>query len=155
MNWQATGGTINLNGDYTAGSTLGSYRVIGTLPGTALKDTAVVTITQPAATLTKVILNPSTASLATGSTSQFAVTSLWSDGTTTAPAVTWSATGGTVSAGGLYTAGSVGGTYRVIARASNGVASGSRTMKSASRPGAKLPMRSSRRSARAPPRVAR
>jgi hypothetical protein len=122
VNWQVTGGTINLNGDYTAGSTLGSYRVIATVPGTSLADTAEVTIGQPAATLTQVIVNPSAVSLAAGATSQFSVAGVWSDGTSTAPAVTWSATGGTVSSSGFYTAGSVSGTYRVIARASNGVA---------------------------------
>ena len=38
-----------------------------------------------------------------------------SDNSTSSVAVTWSATGGTVSGSGLYTAGATPGTYRVIA----------------------------------------
>ena len=38
-----------------------------------------------------------------------------SDGSTAAVAVTWSATGGTVSTSGLYKAGTTAGSYRVIA----------------------------------------
>ena len=38
-----------------------------------------------------------------------------SDNSTAGVAVTWSATGGTVSGSGLYTAGSAPGTYRIIA----------------------------------------
>jgi parallel beta-helix repeat protein len=43
-----------------------------------------------------------------------------SDGSTTAVTVGYTATGGTVSSGGLYTAGQTGGTYRVIATQSGG-----------------------------------
>ncbi len=38
-----------------------------------------------------------------------------SDGSTTVPTVTYTATGGTITAGGLYAAGATAGTYRVIA----------------------------------------
>ncbi len=122
VSWDPTGGSINLNGDYVAGNTPGTYRVIATVPGTTLADTATVTIGDPTATLTGIVLNPSTVSVAAGGSQQFSVAASWSDGSSTAPALTWSATGGSVSSAGLYVAGSAPGTYRVIAQAANGVA---------------------------------
>ncbi len=79
-----------------------------------------MTITAPPPTLTQVILNPSTVTLQTAGTQQFVVSGVWSDGGTTAPAVTYSATGGTITTGGLYTAGSTTGTFRVIATQQGG-----------------------------------
>ena len=65
------------------------------------------------------VLTPAVVSLTTGASQQFQASATWSDGSTTLPAVTWTATGGTVSGSGLYTAGGTAGTYRVV------VASGS------------------------------
>ena len=70
--------------------------------------------------LQAVILTPSSVSLGTGATQQFSVSGQWSDGSTTAPAVTYSATGGTISSSGLYTAGSTAGSFRVIATQQGG-----------------------------------
>ncbi|MGB8721526.1 MAG: hypothetical protein WCD15_02040, partial [Terriglobales bacterium] len=56
-------------------------------------------------------VGPSTANLATGATQQFTATVTG----TTNTAVTWSATGGTVSSSGLYTAPATAGTYSVTA----------------------------------------
>ncbi len=66
-------------------------------------------------TLAAVIVTPSSASLAVGETQQFSVTGLMSDGTYASVTVHWTATSGTVSAIGLYTAGTTTGTFRVIA----------------------------------------
>ncbi|MEO8450811.1 MAG: hypothetical protein ABI647_13515 [Gemmatimonadota bacterium] len=118
--WQATGGTITSNGVYTAGSTTGAFRVIASLPS-GVADTAPVVIKLPVATLTAIVLNPSSASVAVAQTRDLTVTASWSDGSTTVPPVSWSATGGAVAAGGRYTAGGVPGSYRVIA-AANGKA---------------------------------
>lgn len=60
-------------------------------------------------------LTPETASLGFGATQVFVATGDRSDGSTAPVSVTWSATGGTISTIGLYTAGTVPGTYRVIA----------------------------------------
>lgn len=68
----------------------------------------------PAPTLSRVSLLPATATLAPGTTRQFTATATWSDGTTT-PVTTFIARGGVITPTGLYTAGSVAGTYRVIA----------------------------------------
>ncbi len=115
VTYSATGGTITAGGLYTAGSTAGTFRVIATQQGGTLADTSAVTLTATPPVLQAVILTPASASLATGATQQFSVSGQWSNGATTAPSVTYSATGGTITTGGLYTAGSTAGTFRVIA----------------------------------------
>ena len=70
---------------------------------------------QPAATLTSLQVAPPQVSLTPPATQQFTAGGQWSDGSSTAPAVTWTATGGTISVDGLYTPGTVVGTYRVVA----------------------------------------
>jgi len=124
--YTATGGTINSSGLYTAGNAAGTYRVIATHTGGTLADSATVTIT--AATLTSLTLTPPTATIATGATQQFAVAGTWSNGTNTPPAVTYSATGGTISAAGLYTAGVAAGSFRVIATHTGGTLADSSTV---------------------------
>lgn len=116
--FSATGGTISANGLYTAGSTPGTFRVIAVQSGGTLADTSAVTISP--AVLTQLTLSPPTATVATGGNRQFTVTGAWSDGSNTVPAVTYSATGGTISAGGLYTAGGTAGNFRVIATQQGG-----------------------------------
>lgn len=68
-----------------------------------------------APTLTQMVMTPPTASVQAGGAQSFAVSGVWSNNATTAPAVTFTATGGTISATGMYTAGSTAGTFRVIA----------------------------------------
>jgi hypothetical protein len=75
---------------------------------------------EPAGTLTALHVTPAQATLAPAATQQFAASGEWSDGGSAAPAVDWSASGGTIGAGGLYTAGSVAGTYRVVATQQGG-----------------------------------
>jgi hypothetical protein len=65
-------------------------------------------------TVATLALNPPTTSLPPGGTQQFT----FSD--TASSSITWSATGGTVSSGGLYTAGSTTGTFSVTATDSAG-----------------------------------
>jgi hypothetical protein len=126
VSWSASGGTITADGLYSAGGTAGTYEVVAVQQGGTLADNSTVTIT--AAQLQAVILTPSTASVATGGTQQFGVSGQWSDGSTAAPAVTYSATGGTITSGGLYTAGSTAGTFRVIARQQGGTLADSATV---------------------------
>ena len=115
--WSATGGTVSAGGLYTAPAAAGSYRVIARESATGLADTSTVTVTAaaPAPTLQQVTVTPGTATVTTGGTVQFSASGRYSDGTNKAVAVTWSATGGTVSTAGLYTAGQTAGSYRVIA----------------------------------------
>ncbi len=118
LTWSATGGSITQSGFYTAGNTPGSYRVI--VSGGGKADTSTVTLASappppPQPTLASLTLSPKSISLATSGTQQFNTSALWSDGGTALPTLTWSSTGGSVSASGLYTAGTIPGSYRVIA----------------------------------------
>ncbi len=69
----------------------------------------------PTPTLTGMTMTPAAVSVQTGGTQPFAVRGVWSNGATTAPAVTYTATGGTITAAGLYTAGASTGTFKVVA----------------------------------------
>lgn len=122
VNWTATGGTIDAGGNYTAGTVSGTYRVIATGASSPLADTARVTIaaspTTP--TLQAVVLTPSTVSLQAAATQQFSASGKMSDGSTGPVSVTYAVTGGTITTAGLYTAGQTAGTFRVIAKQTNG-----------------------------------
>ena len=120
VSYTATGGAITTAGIYAAGIVAGSYSVIATLAGGTLADTAAVTITAPVPTLQAVVLTPASVTLQSGATQQFAVSGRMSDGSTTPVNVTYSATGGTITSSGNYTAGSVAGSYRVIATQNGG-----------------------------------
>ncbi len=71
-------------------------------------------------TLQSISLSPASATLAPGSTQQFSISSRSTGGNVGAVSVTYSATGGTVSSGGAYTAGATAGTYRVVAALTDG-----------------------------------
>ena len=118
--WSATGGTVSGTGFYAAGATPGNYRVIAVEQTDSLADTSVVVISLTPPVLQAVILTPATASVAAGAQQQFSVAGQWSDGSTTAPAVSYAATGGTVNANGRYTAGTTAGSFRVIATQQGG-----------------------------------
>lgn len=76
---------------------------------------------QQGPTLDKVIVTPATVLLAPGATESFSATGQLTNGSARDIAVTWTATGGTISASGRYTAGSAVGRYRVIAVHQGGV----------------------------------
>ncbi len=102
LNWSATGGTVTSNGRFTAGPS-GTYQV--TVAGGGLTDQATVNVGAPVV-LVALSVSPNPAQLTTGGSQQFSVAALWSDGSSTLPAISWSATGGTISSNGLYSAGS-------------------------------------------------
>jgi hypothetical protein len=107
---------VTAGGLYTAGATAGAFRVIAVRQGDTKADTSSVTITSaPAPTLTAVEVTPASVAVVAGGTQQFSAIGRMSDGSTSAVSVTYSATGGTIAAGGLYTAGTTAGAYRVIA----------------------------------------
>ena len=120
VTWSATGGAVTGTGGYTAGTTAGTFRVIATQQGGTLADTSTVTITPAAPTLTAVEVTPSNVSLAPGAAQQFSAIGRMSDNSTSGVTVTWSATGGTVTGSGAYTAGGTAGTFRVIATQQGG-----------------------------------
>ena len=120
VNWAASGGEIDAAGAYTAGTTGGSFRVIAANTAGTLADTAAVTIYAPAPTptLTNVYVTPASVSLNVGATQAFKAYGRNSAGDSIPVTVTFSATGGTVSSSGLYTAGATGGTFRLVAKES-------------------------------------
>jgi parallel beta-helix repeat protein len=120
--WTADGGIIDAGGNYVAGSSAGRYHVIATSVSGTLADTATVDVSLAAPTLVAVELTPSTTSLVIGGTKQFVAQGRLSDGGTTAANAQFTASGGTITSAGLFTAGATPGTYRVIAKTSEGLA---------------------------------
>jgi hypothetical protein len=118
VTYSATGGTITPEGLYTAGRTTGSFRIIAREASGTLRDTARITIKAP--TLAQVVLTPPVVTLVEATAQQFAAYGLMNNMDSVAVSVDYSATGGTITAAGLYTAGHSAGTYRVIAKQHNG-----------------------------------
>jgi hypothetical protein len=110
VTWSATGGSVSSSGLYTAPSTAGSYAVKATSVADNTKS-ASATVTVSTAPVVAVTISPTSASLLTNGTKQFSATVTGSSNT----AVTWSATGGSVSSSGLYTAPSAAGSFTVKA----------------------------------------
>ncbi len=117
VTYSATGGVITAQGLYLAGPVPGIFTVIARQVGGTLADTATVSLVAPGTVLTQVNLSPRSASLVTGQSLQFSVTGQMSDGATIIPPVTYTATGGAITPGGLYTADGTAGRFRVIASA--------------------------------------
>ena len=116
VKYSATGGTISSSGTYTAGTTVGSFRVIAKDTSGVFADTAAVTVTAAGSpNLAQVILNPGSAVVTPGGTQQFAAYGKTGAGDSIAVQVNYSATGGTITAVGLYTAGQATGSFQVIA----------------------------------------
>ena len=110
VTWSVTGGSVSSTGLYTAPTTAGTYTVKATSVADTTKS-ASATVTVSAAPVVAISISPTSASMLTGGTQQFTATVTGSSNT----AVTWSATGGSVSSSGLYTAPSSAGTYTVTA----------------------------------------
>src|SRR6266571_5347341 len=119
VSWSASGGTITGGGLYTADTVAGSYTVTATAtsPSTAVSGSAVVKNPGP---LSQIVLNPTTAFAVVGGTVQFTSYGKRKNGDSVAVSVVYAATGGNVSATGLYTAGRSSGSYSVIASQSRG-----------------------------------
>lgn len=117
VTWGSNSANATVNGTgLVTGVTAGPATITATSEG--VNGTANATVTVPPPTLVRIIMSPDTATINTGGTKQFSTVGKYSDSSTAAVTTTYSATGGTVSASGLYTAGSTAGTFRVIASAS-------------------------------------
>jgi hypothetical protein len=119
FDWTASAGTIDANGTFTAPSTPGTVTVTATTRR-ILSGSATVTVKCPAGQVEfagecrtiSVTVAPGTATLEPSATQQFSATV----NNTTNQAVTWTASGGSITAGGFYTAPSQPGSYTVTAR---------------------------------------
>jgi hypothetical protein len=111
VTWTASGGTVNASGLYTAPSSAGAYTVTATSQADPTKSVT-ATMTVQAVQVVGVSVSPTSASIYVDGTEQFAASVTGTSNT----AVTWSASGGTVSTSGLYTAPNTAGTYTVKAK---------------------------------------
>lgn len=123
VQWKATGGTIDANGTYTAGSNPGTYTITAISQADPhVTATAAVTIDPAAVAVT---INPSSASVQTGQQTHFTASVTGSSNT----ALNWTASCGTIDASGTYTAGNAAGTCTVRATSqANASASASATV---------------------------
>ncbi len=120
VRWSASGGQITSDGTFTSNTT-GKFKVIGrTWSKRPASDTSIVLVVSPVADVVRVVLTPDTATVAPGASRTFTAQGMLSDSSLVAIGVDWSATGGQVDAGGVYTAGPTAGTYRIIAANADG-----------------------------------
>jgi hypothetical protein len=116
IEWTASGGSVGADGTYSS-TGIGDFRVVGKRTGNPhnLSDTSLVTVVAVQPTLASVVVSPAAASVIGGQQQQYAAAGKMSDGSTVAIGVTWSTTGGTIDAGGLFMAANTAGTFQVIA----------------------------------------
>jgi hypothetical protein len=74
----------------------------------------------PDPTLEEIVLTPATVTLQAGATQQYNAVGRMSDGSFAGVSVSYSATGGTITSAGLYTAGSAAGDFHVVATQQGG-----------------------------------
>ena len=125
-NWSTTaGGSINSSGLFTAGTTAGLFANAVTASIGSIVGTASVTISSGA--MTSVTVTPNPQVLAPGASQQFTAVGRDANGNVVAFTPTWSvqAGGGTINAGGLFTAGAVASTFANTIRACSTAACGS------------------------------
>ena len=124
----AGGGTISGTGMFTAGTVPGVYTGTARATVGALSGSATVTVV--AGALATITVTPNPQALAVGATQQF--TAVGRDASNNVVPITpvWSvvASGGTINATGLFTAGLVTGTFANTVRATNGAVSGTATV---------------------------
>ncbi|MEX2473237.1 MAG: ice-binding family protein [Gemmatimonadota bacterium] len=125
----AGGGTIDGNGLFTAGTTTGVFENTVVATSGALSGSATVTVTAgPAESLT---VSPDPRSMLVNGVQEFTATAEDAGGNPVTVTATWSveAGGGTIDAStGVFTAGSVGGTFTNTVMATSGTLSGFATV---------------------------
>jgi len=113
VTWSASGGVITQSGVYTAPNTNGTYTVTATSTASSnASASAQVVVTSVTINPISISVTPSTATLAYGATSTF----LAKVTGTTNTGVTWSASDGTITSGGVFTAPSTTEEVSVVAR---------------------------------------
>ena len=125
----AGGGAISAAGVFTAGNTPGTFTNTVKATSGSVSGTATVTVT--AGALATITVTPNPATLGTGATQTFTAVGTDGSGNVVAITPTWAvvAGGGTIDiASGLFTAGSVTGTYTNTVRASVGGVTGFATV---------------------------
>ena len=117
--WGATGGRIEPDGTFSSSLT-GTFKIIGRGRGWRSTDTSVVTVVSPATNLARIEIKPHNVTLAAGASTTFKASGYRANGSKAPVGVTWSAQGGSVDAGGVYTADSTAGKFPVVAVQNSG-----------------------------------
>ena len=112
VGWSASAGSITANGLYTADASLNDVTVTATLGGSQIAGSGRVKKRR----LVAIVLVPSNVTVQEGAGQQFTAYGRRNTGDSIAVSVTYAATGGTISPGGMYSAGSTAGSFRVIAQ---------------------------------------
>ena len=114
------GGTISPSGLFTAGNAVGTFA--STVMATSGSMTATATVNVTPGPLATITVTPNPVTLAGGATQQYAAVGRDASGNIVAITPTWSviAGGGAIGTTGLFTAGSVSGTYTNTVQASSG-----------------------------------
>ena len=112
VSWSATGGTITPGGLFTADASNNDGTVTATLSGAQVTGSGKIKKRR----LVQIFVTPANANLQAGNTQQFTAYGRRNTGDSVSVNVSYSATGGTITPSGLYTAGSTAGTFRVIAQ---------------------------------------
>ena len=119
LTWKSSGGSITTDGVFSA-SYPGTYKVVGRGRGRQKGDTSTVVVVPPPGGIVGIQVAPGDVSVDVGASKTFSASALLADGTSSAVEVTWSATGGSIDAGGVYKAGSSSGKFKVIATGTSG-----------------------------------
>lgn len=125
LSWQATGGTISSSGRYTAGPKSGNY--VATARSGNTEGTARILITNltpddsesddsaPDPVPTTISVAPTQSELQPGEQQRFTATVRDQNGNVMSAPISWSASGGSITSTGTYTAGPESGSYFVTA----------------------------------------
>jgi len=111
VSWSATGGDVTSAGRYLAGLDTGVYAVTAQAAN-GLHASAVVFL---GSNVTEILVTPESVTVRPGQSQQFTARGVTITHDTIPVKVVWSATGGTITPSGLFTASSAGGPYSVIA----------------------------------------
>ncbi len=120
VEWTATNGLFNQQGVFTAGTVLGPVEIRATDPISGLTASTAVLVTDQQPVLTELTISPQLVELGPGGTELFGLDANDQFGFPFFFPVKWMATGGTIDAYGIYTAGTQGGTFSVTAGDSAG-----------------------------------
>lgn len=118
----ALGGTIDTGGVFTAGATAGVFANTVTATSGAISGSATVTVS--GGPMVSMIVTPATMTLAIGTTQQYTVVGHDANNNVVpvSPAVVWTVgAGGTMSANGVFTAGTTAGAFANTVHAMSGV----------------------------------
>src|SRR5918999_574099 len=116
VTWNTSGGTILPDGRFSAAA-IGTYTVVGVnrVRGRLQVDTSTVQVVRRQTQLVAIEVSPTSVSLAPGVSQTFTALGRLLGGSVVPIGVNWSATGGSIDAGGTFVAGDTAGTYQVRA----------------------------------------